>query len=91
MRRESLEDFLLPIFPIANASLLNEIAVFLHDIHDVGDLSVVKNREIGVKATSEGLMVLILISLHKKDRADPSALTGRERAEQFISNNESFM
>ena len=67
------------------------MAVFLHDIHDVGDLSVVKNREIGVKATSEGLMVLILISLHKKDRADPSALTCRERAGQFISNNESFM
>lgn len=67
------------------------MAVFLHDIHDVRDLRVVKNREIGVKATSEGLLVLILISLHKKDCANPSSLTGRERAGQFISNNESFM
>ena len=91
LRREIPEDFQLPIFPITNACLFNEMGVFIHDIHYVRDLRVVKNREIGVKATSEGLLVLILISLHKKDCTDPSALTGRERAGQFISNNESFM
>jgi hypothetical protein len=41
-----------------------------------GDLSIVKDREIGVQAMSEGLMILLLVSLDKKNCTDSSTPTG---------------
>ena len=40
---------------------------------------------------SEGLMILLLVSLDKKNCADPSTPTGRERTVKCISHNKSFV
>ncbi len=67
------------------------MGVLHHHVHDIGDLSIVKDREIGMKAMREGLMILHLISLDKKDRADPSTFTGRDRSVKRVSYNKSFV